>query len=113
MMFVHESQQQIPYTALATRLSAALSFVPGIRPAMPPYNAPAGAILGHGVAIVVHDRTLDVHCYVVVEPTNDVSVMTQSMQIKALVATLIQRADPRDVTVFVSVCDVQTQGSHA
>jgi hypothetical protein len=50
---------------------------------------------------------------VVVDPTNDVSVMTQSMQIKALVATLIQRADPRDVTVFVSVCDVQTQGSHA
>ena len=112
-MFVHESQQQIPYTALATRLSAALSFVPGIRPAMPPYNAPAGAILGHGVAIVAHDSTLDVHCYVMVDPRTDASVVTQSMQIKTLVATLIQGVDPRDVTVFVIVCDVQTQGTHA
>jgi hypothetical protein len=113
MMFVHESQQQIPYVALATRLSAALRFVPGIRPAMPPYNAPAGAILGHGVAIVPHDTTLDVYCYVLVDPRTDASVVTQSMQIKTLVSTLIQGGDPRAVTVFVIVCDVQTQGTHA
>jgi hypothetical protein len=54
-----------------------------------------------------------VYCYVLVDPRTDASVVTQSMQIKTLVSTLIQGGDPRAVTVFVIVCDVQTQGTHA
>lgn len=112
-MFVHESQQQLSYTALVTQLSAALTYVSGIRPANPPYDAPVGATLGHGVALVPRADTLEVRCYVIIDPRVGVSVLTHSMQVKTLVSSIIERVSPRDVTVFVIVCDVQTQGTHA
>jgi len=113
MMFVHESHHSFSYADLATRLSAALTYVPGVRPAAPPYDAPAGATTGHGVAISVQGYTVEVRCYVVVDPIVAPSVVDQSRQISALVTTLCERLSLRDVTVFVVVTDVQTQGTHA
>ena len=113
MMFVHESQHSFSYADLATRLSAALTYVPGVRPAPPPYDAPPGASVGHGVAIRTDGTTVEVRCYVVVDPTLAASVVAQSLQVNALVTTLCERLSLRNVTVFVVVTDVQTQGTHA
>lgn len=112
-MLVHEPHHSFSYADLATRLSAALTYVPGVRPAAPPYDAPRGATIGHGVAISAHGSTVEVRCFVVVDPMIAPSVIAQSLQIKALVTTLCERLSLRDITVFVVVCDVQTQGTHA
>jgi hypothetical protein len=112
-MIVHESQRSISYVDVVTRLSAALTYVPGVRPAAPPYDAPHGAHIGHGVAISAQGTSVEVRCYVVVDPVVAPSVVAQSLQINALVTTLCERMNLPDVTVFVVVSDVQTQGSHA
>lgn len=112
-MLVHEPHHSFSYVDLATRLSAAITYVPGVRPATPPYDAPYGATLGNGVAISAQGPTLEVRCYVVVDPMVAPSVIAQATQINALVTTLCERLSLTDVTVFVVVCDVQTQGTHA
>lgn len=112
-MFVHESQHSFSYTDVATRLSAALMYVPGVRPAKPPYDAPQGATIGHGIAISVQGTSVEVRCFVVVDPVVAPSVVAQSHHISALVTSLCERMNLSDVTVFVVVSDVQTQGTHA
>lgn len=93
-------------TTLAQRISVAVSHVPGVQLAGPPYHAPSTAVIGHGVVIILDDHRLTIMCHVVIQPAAERSVTEQCQLIQALVQALVQRIYQRDATVTVVVTDL-------
>lgn len=108
MSFVHET---CPHD-LVVRIGAALPFIAGVHPAEPPYDAPAGAQVGHGVAIdMSHDR-IHVCCYVELDVRRGTSARDHAALITHVITELVTRLCQRSCTVSVFVTDVRTQGIH-
>ena len=107
-MRVTTSLQHIVY-----RISRALAYIPGVACAPPPYHAPAGAYIGHGVT--VHDDGGDMvfTCYVVIDAVARDPLPAQCMLIQSVVQSVIAQEYTQDVRIDVVVAAINFKGTHA
>lgn len=112
MTFVHETRQPDVAADLVVRIGAALPYIAGVTAAEPPYTAPPGATIGHGVAVETSDATVQVTCFVVLDTRLGITAPQHAADIVAVVEAVVNRASHRSCTVSVVVCDVRTEGTH-
>ena len=106
MVDVHREHTEIDVASIMQRISVAVAHVPGVVLAAPPYNAPRGARVGHGVTLYDHDTQLVITCYVVFQPATVRSVAEHCQLVQALVRLIVRRMTQRNATINIVVTDL-------
>jgi hypothetical protein len=112
MTFVHETRHDSLAAEAAIRIGAALPYINGVTAALPPYDAPTGAAIGPGVAIVQQQTTLQITCFVVLDVAAGLTVHAHTALIRDVVTAIVARVTDLACTVAVVVADVRIQGTH-
>lgn len=106
MVDVHREHPEIDVATIMQRISVAVAHVPGVMLAPPPYHAPRGAHIGHGVTVHTQDSQLVVGCYVIFQPATVRSAAEHCQLIQALVQLIVRRMTQRNATINVVVTDI-------
>jgi hypothetical protein len=106
MVDVHREQTEIAVATIMQRISVAVAHVPGVVLAAPPYHAPHGAQVGHGVTLYDHGDQRVITCYVVFQPATVRSVAEHCQLIQALVQLIVRRMTQRNATINIVVTDL-------
>lgn len=107
-MRVTTSLQHIVY-----RISRALAYIPGVACAPPPYHAPLGAFVGHGVTVHDDGGHVVFTCYVVVDAQSRDPLPAQCVLIQAVARSVIATEYTQDVRIDVVVTAIDFKGTHA
>ncbi len=106
MRIVQYTHTQTQIRDLLHRVSLAVAFIPGVRLAQPPYNAPNNALIGHGVtARDVANHTV-LTCFLCIDPALSRSLPEHCALVQTVIQAILPPRPEREFIIDVIITDI-------
>ena len=83
---------------LLQRISLAMTYIPGVRVAPPPYHAPINAMIGHGVTVLT--------CFLCLDPAQSRSLPEHCALVQTVIQSILPPRSARECIINVIITDI-------
>lgn len=91
---------------LLQRISLAVAYIPGVRLAQPPYNAPKNAVIGHGVTAHEDGNCTVLTCFLCIDPALSRSLPEHCALVQTVIQAILPPRTEREFVINVIITDI-------
>ncbi len=91
---------------LLQRISLAMTYIPGVRVAQPPYHAPINAMIGHGVTAHDEGNHTVLTCFLCLDPAQSRSLPEHCALVQTVIQSILPPRSARECIINVIITDI-------